>query len=116
MSWQDLERKHEQEWVTFKELKVAAWDKLEQQREHMYAAFGDDESKMSATIVQEKVEHDREEWQALWGENGMKEKYLRAIQKRELKAFKEQVKQNVLDRLRQERQQLTRSKDQERGR
>lgn len=121
MNWQDLERKHTQDWEEFAKLKAAAWDKLEQERVTMYAAFGNDENKMGGTIVQEKVKRDGEEWQALWGEKGMKAKYLRAIHKSELVTLKKELKESVLNRLRQERQEQarqeqTRSKDRDRER
>lgn len=113
MNWQELEQKQEQQWIDFEKLRIAAWDKLEQNRQAMYAAFGDKETEIPAS-VHEKAKTEREEWQAVWGEKGMREKYLRTIQQNERQALQKQIKQNVLEKLRHQREQKARSNNRER--
>lgn len=104
MSWPNLEKKHQKEWEEFEILKAKAWDTLEKKRQSLYAAFGDQESNLFES-VQEELENDRQNWQAVWGVDGEREKYLRELQHEERKELKAQVKQSILDQIRTAREQ-----------
>lgn len=116
MNWEDLEQKHQEQWTKFEELKQADWDRINTMRKQMYAAFGDHEAKIPMS-VHEKVERERREWQNAWGDHGYKAKYLLAIQKKERDTLKEYVRSNALAKMRQARDEKTKSKtyDRERG-
>lgn len=114
MNWQELEKKHLKEWQAFEELRTEAWNILEKNRQAMYAAFGDQEAKIPMS-VHERVERDRQEWQALWGKGGMREKYLRTIQYNERQSFKSQTKNSILEQIKRAREKSKiRDKDRER--
>lgn len=103
MNWEELEKKHTQEWKTFEELKRKAWEDLEKNRQAMYAAFGDQEAKIPMSVY-ERVERDRNEWRNAWEDDGYKARYLLAIQKKERDALKENVKSSILAQMKEARE------------
>jgi len=114
MNWEELERKHQEQWEQFEKLKTKAWDTLEKNRKAMYAAFGDQETRIPMSVF-ERVEREREEWRNAWGDNGYKAKYLLAIQKKERDTMKEYAKNNILEQMRIAREKSrTRNKERER--
>lgn len=114
MNWEDLEKKHQQQWKRFEELKREAWDKIEKDRKAMYAAFGDNEAKIPMS-VHERVEKDRRNWKIAWEDHGVNARNLLAIQKSEKDKLKDHIGSHILDQMRRAREKnKSKTKDRER--
>jgi len=57
MNWEELEKKHQEQWKIFEEMKLEAWQQIQKDRSAMYAAFGDQEAKIPISL-HERAERD----------------------------------------------------------
>lgn len=103
MNWEDLEEKHKKQWEKFDEMKRAAWEKIAKNHEAMLEAFGHREEYIPSTI-HEKMQHDRDDFHEIWGDDGTKARDLLAVQKHERNQLKAQTYNNVLSTLRKARE------------
>lgn len=113
MNWEELEKKHQQQWKEFEKLKYSAWEKVLSDKEAMYASFGGKDAVVPSSIL-EQVERTKQAWREAWDENGYKTKYLRTVQQTERQTFKEQVKNNILQQMKEARENKTKSRNYER--
>lgn len=114
MNWEELEKKHQKQWEEFEKLKIEAWQKLIDNENAMFEAFGKTPDKVPNTVF-ERIDKDTAEWHKQWSSNGKKAKELKDIQRIERETLKENTKQGILDQIRQAKEiNRLKSKDRER--